>query len=52
MKTLIILSGSGTIEDAERNPVEFVAGDTLLVPAAYEGAVRFMAETHYLVVTI
>jgi len=52
MKTLIILSGSGTIEDAERNPVEFVAGDTLLVPAAYEGAVRFRAETHYLVVTI
>jgi mannose-6-phosphate isomerase len=52
MKTLMILSGSGTIEDAERNPVEFVAGDTLLVPAAYEGAVRFRAETLYLVVTI
>ena len=52
MKTLIILSGSGTIEDAERNPVEFIVGDTLLVPAAYEGAVRFRAETHYLVVTI
>lgn len=52
MKTLIILSGFGTIEDAERNPAEFVAGDTLLVPAAYEGAVRFMAETHYLVVSI
>ena len=52
MKTLMILSGSGTIEDAERNPVEFVAGDTLLVPSAYEGAVRFRAETHYLVVTI
>jgi len=52
MKTLIILTGSGTITGGEGNPVEFNAGDTLLVPAAYEGAIRFADDTQYLTVTI
>jgi mannose-6-phosphate isomerase len=52
MKTLIILAGLGTILPTEGNPVEFKAGDTILVPAAYEGAIRFAAETQYLTVTI
>ncbi len=52
MKTLIILRGSGTIISSEQDSVEFRAGDCLLVPAAYEGAIRFAADTEYLTVTI
>jgi mannose-6-phosphate isomerase len=50
MKTLIFLSGSGTIADAG-NIVEFKAGQTILIPAAYQGVLRFSAETEYLTVT-
>ena len=52
VKTLIFLSGCGIIERADGDSVSFCDGDTLLVPAAYEGAVRFKAETLYLIVTI
>jgi len=52
MKTLIILSGFGTILTTEGNPIEFKAGDCLLVPEAYEGATRFAEDTQYLTVTI
>jgi mannose-6-phosphate isomerase len=52
METLIILSGYGTILSTEGSVVEFKAGDCLLVPAAYEGAVRFAADTQYLTVTL
>ncbi len=48
MRTLIILAGFGTILSA----VEFKAGDTLLIPAVYEGAIRFADDTQYLTVTI
>ena len=52
MKTLIMLSGGGTILGTEGDIVKFSAGDCLLVPAAYEGAVRFAADTEYLTVTL
>jgi mannose-6-phosphate isomerase len=52
MKTLIILSGGGTIRGTEGDNVEFKAGDCLLVPAAYEGAIIFIDDTEYLTVTI
>jgi mannose-6-phosphate isomerase len=52
MKTLIVLSGFGTILTAEGNPVEFRAGDCLLIPAAYEGAMCFADDTQYLTITI
>lgn len=51
MKTLIIISGSGTIT-AAGDGVEFAAGDTLLIPAIYEGVMRFADDTQYLTVTI
>jgi len=51
MKTLIIISGSGTIT-AAGDGVEFAAGDTLLIPAIYEGVMRFAEDTQYLTVTI
>jgi mannose-6-phosphate isomerase len=52
MKTLIIMSGFGTILGTEGEPVEFSKGDCLLIPAAYEGAMRFAGDTHYLTVTL
>ena len=52
MKTLIMLSGGGTILGTEDDIVEFSAGDCLLVPAAYKGAVHFNADTQYLTVTL
>jgi len=52
MKTLIILAGFGTIMSADGIGVEFKAGDCLLVPAAYEGAMLFSDDTQYLTVTI
>jgi mannose-6-phosphate isomerase len=51
MKTLIMLSGFGTILSSP-TVVDFKAGDTILVPAAYEGVMRFSAESEYLTVTI
>ena len=51
MKTIMILNGFGTIA-GNSGIVEFKAGNTMLLPAAYEGAMRFSAETEYLTVTI
>jgi mannose-6-phosphate isomerase len=50
MKTLIILAGSGAILEADGTFVEFKAGDCILIPAAYEGAMRFADDTQYLTV--
>jgi len=52
MKTLIILTGSGEILGDDEVSVEFRAGDCLLVPAVYEGAMRFADDTQYLTVTL
>ncbi|MBN2181725.1 MAG: class I mannose-6-phosphate isomerase [Sedimentisphaerales bacterium] len=52
LKTLIIITGCGTILEPAGNNVEFRAGDCLLIPAAYEGAIRFIDDTEYLTVTI
>ncbi|MGA2679765.1 MAG: type I phosphomannose isomerase catalytic subunit [Sedimentisphaerales bacterium] len=51
MKTIMIMSGFGTIA-GKGNTVEFRAGDTILIPAAYGGVMRFSAETEYLTATI
>jgi mannose-6-phosphate isomerase len=52
VKTLIILSGSGMILKTGADPVDFRAGGCLLIPAAYEGAIRFTDDTQYLIVTL
>ncbi len=52
MKTLIILSGFGTMLTAYETSADFKAGDIILVPAAYEGVMRFAGDTQYLTVTI
>ena len=52
MELLIILAGCGNIQKTHAPPTEFKAGDTLLIPAAYEGKMDFDDETQYLTVTI
>lgn len=52
MKTLITLAGLGTILGGGGALVDFKAGDCMLVPAAYEGAIRFADDTQYLMVTL
>ena len=52
MRTLLFLTGGGTILSAEAEPVAFRAGQTVLIPAAFEGVVRFAEDTEYLNVTL
>lgn len=52
MRTLVVLSGGGTIQSAQADSVDFTAGDCLVVPAVYDGAVTFSADTEYLTVTL
>ena len=52
MKILIILTGSGAILAPDETSVKFKAGDCMLVPAAYEGAVQFADDTQYLTVSL
>jgi mannose-6-phosphate isomerase len=52
MKTLIFVTGSGTILGTQTGPVEFRAGDCILVPAAYEGVIRFTGDSQYLKITL
>jgi len=52
MKVLIILSGSGFIRSADGENVEFRKGDTVLVPAGYEGVVSITEDSEYLTVTM
>ena len=52
MRMLVVISGDGTIIGRNGGVVEFRQGDTLLVPAAYEGTLRSMHETQFLTVTV
>lgn len=52
MRTLVMLSGGGTIQSPQTETVDFAAGDCLVIPAAYDGAVTFSADTRYLTVTL
>jgi mannose-6-phosphate isomerase len=52
MQTLVILSGGGSILSAQVEPVEFSAGDCVVIPASYDGAVKFGTETKYLTITL
>jgi mannose-6-phosphate isomerase len=52
LRVVIFLAGGGTIRSSRVEPVPFKAGDCLLIPATFEGAVRFTQDTEYLTVTI
>jgi len=51
MRVLIFITGGGVIVSKGAEPIEFKAGDCLLIPAAFEGAVQFTCDTEYLTVT-
>lgn len=52
MKIMVTLTGSGYITGSETRKVEFAKGDTLLIPAIFEGVIHFTDDTQYLVATI
>ena len=52
IKVLLILSGFGTILADDIDDVQFKAGDCLLIPATYEGAIHFADDTEYLTITV
>jgi len=51
MRVIIMIGGSGTLV-SDGGGAEFKAGDTVLLPAEYEGAIRFGEETDYLRITV
>lgn len=52
MKVFIFLSGRGQITAVESEAADFQKGQILLIPAAFEGVMKFAEETEYLTVTI
>jgi mannose-6-phosphate isomerase len=52
MKVLMIISGQGRIVSETADPVDFVKGDTLLIPAVFEGVMQFDIECEYLTATV
>jgi mannose-6-phosphate isomerase len=52
VKALVITTGAGKIipKDKDLEHVNFASGDTLLIPADFEGAMRFTAESEYLII--
>lgn len=52
MKVLIFITGAGTIEGQDTETVQFVKGDTMLIPASYEGVIKFTDDTQYLIATV
>ena len=51
MKVMIMLTGSGRITATEGIEIDFARGDTLLVPAAFEGVLTITEDTEYLIAT-
>jgi len=52
MKTMVFISGKGTIECEGIEAVEFEKGNTLLVPAVFKGVMKFTEDTEYLIATV
>jgi len=52
MKVLIIIRGCGRITADGIEAVEFKKGDTVLIPAVFEGVMAFAEDTEYLTVSL
>lgn len=52
MKVYIFLSGGGVITGNDVEAVEFAKGDTILVPAAFEGVMSFTQDSEYLIASV
>ena len=48
MKVVMIMNGAGEFLCEKQENVEFSSGDTILLPAAYEGVMRCCEDTEYL----
>ena len=51
MKVLMIITGEGWIGFGNTEQVMFKKGDTILIPAVFQGPMHFSADTEYLIVT-
>ena len=51
-KVIIFISGAGRLTSKTITSIRFRGGETLLVPAAFEGVMAFSAEAEYLTVTL
>jgi len=52
MKVLLFLTGLGKIISTEGASVDFKPGDCILIPAVYQGFIKFESDTKYLKITI
>jgi len=52
MKALMVITGRGCITSQATENVDFKKGDTLLIPAAFEGVMQFTSDTDYLTITV
>jgi mannose-6-phosphate isomerase len=52
MRVLVIISGAGQIVSQTTEAAAFCAGQTFLVPFAYDGVMQFTQDTEYLTVTV
>jgi mannose-6-phosphate isomerase len=52
MKVVMFISGKGQITSANTEPVDFAKGQTILLPAEFEGKITFAENTEYLQTTI
>ncbi len=50
MQVVMIISGNGEFIKEGQNNVSFSSGDTILIPAAYQGVMVFREETKYLAI--
>ncbi len=50
MKVLMIINGKGHFTCSETDDVNFSSGDTILLPAVYEGVMVFEEESEYLII--
>jgi len=52
MKMLMIITGNGDFTDVNGEKVEFAAGQTIFIPACYEGVMYCKSDCEYLTATI
>ena len=52
MKVVMVITGKGCITAQAIETVDFGKGDTVLIPAAFEGVMHFASDTEYLTITV
>ena len=52
MKVVMVITGKGCITAQATEAVDFGKGDTVLIPATFEGVMQFASDTEYLTITV